>query len=280
MDQFLRRLAQAHSRKRTPLDSLIIPVIQVLFLLKYARIISVQKKQRLYLILAILLVVVIFFAILLPSLLTTVPQVWHILQTKDSAALEIYLRSFGFAAVAILFVLQFLQSLLPIFPAIVLQIVAGVLYGPIWGTILVVFANALANYLVFIFLRRFERDKLDKLFSWKPLRQLKVYFQSKNPNTVVFLFYLLPFLTNAFVPYLAATTKITKKNFLFSMFIATLPMTFLAVYLGDTIVRGDWRSAIVLIVLITTLTVAAFFLKDPILRWLRHKKKPTVKENS
>ncbi|MDO5561789.1 MAG: VTT domain-containing protein [bacterium] len=243
--------------------------------------IVLQKKSKTYLILAIAGIGILFLAVLLPSLFNTVPEIWQILQSKDSGALELYLRSFGWGAAVILFVLQFLQSILPIFPAIILQIVAGVLYGSIWGTILIVAANGLANYLVFIFLRRYDQEKIDKFLDFKFIHKFKVYFQSKNPSTIVFLFYLLPFLTNAFVPYFAATTKISNKNFLFSMVTATLPMTFLSVYLGDSLVRGEWQKAIVLAIILLGISLIAFFLKTPILNWLRHdKKKPSATKNT
>ena len=233
-----------------------------------------QKKQQIYLILVIFSVALVFFAILLPSIINIAPQIWQIIQAQDYQVLGDYLRSFGFLGAFILFILQFLQSLLPVFPALILQISAGVIYGPYLGTLIVVFANCLANYLLFIFLHRFDQEKINKILDFKFLRKFKIYFQSKNPTTIIFLFYLAPFLTNAFIPYFAATTKISKKNFLFSMVTATLPMTFLSVYLGDTIIRGAWKSAITTVLLMVGLSCALFFIKDPILRLLRNKKNP------
>lgn len=233
-----------------------------------------QKKQQIYLILVILSVALVFFAILLPSIINITPQIWKIIQAQDYQVLGDYLRSFGFLGAFILFILQFLQSLLPVFPALILQISAGVIYGPYLGTLIVVFANCLANYLLFIFLHRFDQEKINKILDFKFLRKFKIYFQSKNPTTIIFLFYLAPFLTNALIPYFAATTKISKKNFLFAMITATLPMTFLSVYLGDTIIRGAWKSAITTVLLMVGLSCALFFIKDPILRLLRNKKNP------
>lgn len=231
-----------------------------------------QKKHQFYLFLVIFSVACIFFAILLPSLLKIAPQIWQIIQAQDYQVLGDYLRSFGFLGAFILFILQFLQSLLPIFPALILQISAGVIYGPYLGTFIVVFANCLANYLLFVFLHRFDQDKINKFLDFKFLRKFKIYFQSKNPTTIIFLFYLAPFLTNAFIPYFAATTNISKKNFLFSMITATLPMTFLSVYLGDTIIRGAWKSAITTIILMVSLSCLLFFVKKPLLHFLRSKK--------
>lgn len=233
-----------------------------------------QKKQQIYLILVILSVALVFFAILLPSIINIAPQIWQIIQAQDYQVLGDYLRSFGFLGAFILFILQFLQSLLPVFPALILQISAGVIYGPYLGTLIVVFANCLANYLLFIFLHRFDQEKINKILDFKFLRKFKIYFQSKNPTTIIFLFYLAPFLTNALIPYFAATTKISKKNFLFAMITATLPMTFLSVYLGDTIIRGAWKSAITTVLLMVGLSCVLFFIKDPILRLLRNKKNP------
>lgn len=233
-----------------------------------------MKKKSLWPLITLITVVgIIFLAILLPTLIKIVPEIWAILQHRSSEELEVYLKSFGWIGAIIIFVLQFLQTLVPIFPAILIQVASGVIFGAFLGTLIVTAANGLANFLVFIFLRRYGQKFLDKLWHLNFLRQFKVYFDSKNPTTVVFIFFMLPFLTNAAVPYMAATTTISKKNFLFAMVSSTLPMTFLSVYLGDSLVRGEWQRAIVVTGLMLILSLGLFFSKNTILKLLGKTKK-------
>ncbi len=229
-------------------------------------------KKSYLIILLLLLIGGLFLVIFLPTISTIIPKIFHLIQAEDYQGLAIYLRSFGVLGASILFILQFLQSLLPVFPVVILQLVAGILYGPYLGTLIVVIANALANILVFTILHRLDKNRLDQLFRFRWLRNFRHYFQSKNATTVVFFFYLLP-LSNGFIPYLAATTKITYRNFIFALLLATTPMTFLTVYLGDSIFRGQWLRSAIIFVLIVGATIGLYFLKNPILRFLRSGKK-------
>lgn len=230
------------------------------------------KDKRWWIVVAAGAIFAIFLLILIPILNELIPQAIHLIKTQDYQELVSYLRSFGWRGAAILFILQFLQSLVPIFPALALQIAAGITYGSILGTLIIVGSNCIANFLVFALLRKFKVKGIDKVLNWKIWRKTVTYFQNQNPSLVVFIFYLFPFLSNSFVPYLASTTKISWKNYLAMMVIAVTPMTAIGVILGDSVVKQDWFQTVIVFFVALGVSVSLYLLRQPVLKFLRSKK--------
>ena len=194
------------------------------------------------------------------------PDLWSLLVHRQQDEFIAYVRSFGWQGVVILFVLQALQTIAPFFPALLLQLAAGIAYGWWWGTLILMAGYTLANLIVFVIVRRLRPARLRQLLSkFKPLAKITNFCLTYNANTVVFSLYLFPFLSNGFVPYLAAMTKISLPNFLFSMICACLPGMFVSVYVGDRLVIGDYWAAAIAFSLGIVFSLVAYFLKDRIL---------------
>ncbi len=218
--------------------------------------------------LATFVVGALFLIIFIPAVAKIAPEIFEILKADDHQALVLYLRSFGYTGAVILFILQFLQSLMPIFPAVILQITAGITYGPWWGTLIITVSYSLANLLIFIILRKYQFGDMSKLFGWKPIKKMMKYIQNQDPNLAIFILYLFPILSNSYIPYLAYTTTITTKNFIFVMIVASIPMTFASVYFGDRLLKGELLSAIIVFGLAALLSFGLYKSKSLLKKFL------------
>ncbi len=210
----------------------------------------------------------LFLVIFIPAVVKIVPEIYEILKADDHQALVLYLRSFGYTGAVILFILQFLQSLMPIFPAVILQVTAGITYGPWWGTLIITSSYCLANLLIFVILRKYQFRDMNKLLEWKPIKKMMKYVKNNDPNLAIFILYLFPILSNSYIPYLAYTTEITTKNFIFVMISASMPMTFASVYFGDRLLKGELLSAIIVFGLAALLSFGLYKSKSLLKRIL------------
>ena len=213
-------------------------------------------------------------AVAMLGLLTAVicqiaPDIWSLLQEGDHEALIEYVRSFGWRGALVLFLLQLLQSVVPFFPEVLLQLAAGVTYGPWWGTVILTMACALANCGVFYFLHRFRPASIRAVLFKGPLKPLAHFCQSQNANTAVFILYLFPFLSNGFVPYFAALTDINWRNFIFAAVGGSFPLMFVTVLVGDRLIVKDYWAAVIAFVVGVVASLILYFLKDKMLSMLR-----------
>lgn len=219
---------------------------------------------------------VLFLVLLVPSLLKIIPELATILAHRDHQALIEYVRSFGWRGAVILWALQFLQTLAPLFPEILLQLAAGVTYGPWWGTVILMTSYTAANLMVFGLLKKFHPSFLEHLACQPRFAKIINRYQDKNPELVVFIFYIIPLLTNSLVPYFAALTRISWRSYVFAVIAGCLPMMFVSVYLGDRLLVRDYKSAIFAFVLGAVFSIVMYVLKDKLTsrRGVKRKSKP------
>ncbi|MBQ6154628.1 VTT domain-containing protein [bacterium] len=205
---------------------------------------------------ALLLLVVVLFC--LPSVREGAQHLFAIIISGDYQQLIAFLRSFGYTGMVILFCLQLLQTLIP-FPESILQITAGIAYGPWWGTLILMVSYTLGNVTIFILLRHFQPAFLKWIQSLKPVQKCHRLLGQQKPEVVVFILYLFPFLSNCFVPYLVAHTSISLRKYFAIMVIACLPMMLACVYLGDRLAEQDWLTATVVFLLCLIVSLILYF---------------------
>ena len=185
--------------------------------------------------------------ILILALNAILPGFVTILETGDQTQIEQYIRSFGsFWGVALAFLLQFIQILSIFFPGGPIQIAIGIVFGTLAGFFICHSGYVLANLFVFFSARRLN-NRLDQLFSGgNQTKSLRFISEAKHPSFVVALSCLMPFLPNGLVPYIAARTKITTKQFFLSVLLGSAPTLFMLCAIGNRILLGDYWTVVLL----------------------------------
>lgn len=169
---------------------------------------------------------------------------------KDSGneqQLVSYIHTYGSKGVLSLIGLQALQVMLMFFPAAAIQVLAGLCYGILAGSLISLTGYILGNILVFLAVRQFKSTfglffdkriktstKKNSFFDFNKIKKLK------KPQLLVFFLYLIPGIPNGILPYLFAETKITLTTYLISMTLASLPSTLLMTWLGDSVLKKNY----------------------------------------
>lgn len=231
----------------------------------------VSKKVLLLWIVAAVLLLLAAVLWAAPGLVKVVTNLWTLLMTHDNVGFSAYVRSFGWQGAVILFVLQCVQVFLPIFPEILLQIAAGASYGVIGGTLILMSAYTLCNYTVFLALRYTRWQLPSWIIKSKPWQKCLALFDQHSPETVVFILYLFPFLSNCFVPFMAVQTGISFRHYAWIMILSCLPMMMTSVYLGDRLLAHDWIMAAVAFTVGASVSLVLYLGQNRILRWLKTK---------
>ncbi len=153
-----------------------------------------------------------------------------------------------------------LYALRPIFvfPATLLSITAGVLFGPFWGIIYDVIGANLGASLAYFIGRFFMRDFVDNTDKFQNyIGRLK-----KNGFSTVFLM-RLAFFPYDFVNYLSGSLGINYLSFITATILGSLPGAFSFVFFGasaknlDSKPSFDWRIlAISIVIFIVSLSVS------------------------
>ena len=176
--------------------------------------------------------VCLFFACLLCSLMKDSP--WCVWWPRLSAA-EImeFMKSWGYSGVLASIGMMILHSFIP-FPAEFVAIANGVIFGPVWGTVITWVGAMLGAFLAFLLARRLGQPFVRRVLSKRKTHTLERWVARHGLGTL-FIGRFIPIISFNLINYAAGLTKISWWTFAWTTGVGILPMTVLMVVMGDQI---------------------------------------------
>lgn len=156
----------------------------------------------------------------------------------DVQTLTARIRGFGAWGDAAVVGLMVLHCFVP-FPAEILAICAGAVYGPIRGTVLVWIGAMIGASLSFALSRWLGRSFVDALLGPKGQAQLADWTASQGASTLLICRFI-PIIAFNMVNYGAGLTRVSWVTFLWTTGIGILPLTALMVWMGAKMVDLTW----------------------------------------
>ncbi len=209
-------------------------------------------------------VVSVITALIYFSLSSILPDFISIVKKGDADELQEYLRSFdGLYSVIILFSMQFFQVVSIVFPGLPIQVSAGVVFGFARGFVICHIAYTLANITVFLTDRKIrsmpqvEKDDL-------PFKKYNVISNSKYPWFTVILACMIPLMPNGIIPYLSARSKMSLKEFAFSVFFGSAVPIAMSCLIGHHILEGNFVFTAVLTVTFVAIIAVLYIYSEKI----------------
>jgi uncharacterized membrane protein YdjX (TVP38/TMEM64 family) len=192
-------------------------------------------------------------------------------------AIEI-IHSHGIRGVPILACLQALQVITTVVPSLLIQIPAGLVYGTWAGLTICLIGSILGNMIVFTALRQFSTT-IDHIFpkrrkkreekARRPRKKGRLPFflnpeslnRMPHPELVAFYVYLIPVIPNGVLPHIFARTKVSFWRYLVAVTAGNAPSTLVCTIVGDRLAHGDWRGAVVIILIFVACVGIALMLR-------------------
>lgn len=194
------------------------------------------------------------------------------------------IRDKGAFGVVILLALQFIQVVVAFIPGEVTQMAAGMLYGPLWGSLLILFGCAISSAFVYLIVHKLGAPFVKDMVPEKFLKKFEDFERTGRLNIIVFILFLIPGLPKDTFTYLVPLTDMKVKPFVIITTIARTPGVVLSAYAADGLIDGNiWTSAIIFGVLIV-LAIFALIFSNRIMDFLsRHhladNSRPTTDED-
>jgi uncharacterized membrane protein YdjX (TVP38/TMEM64 family) len=153
------------------------------------------------------------------------------------AAVERTIESWGMWGVAGAILLMVLHSFVP-FPAEIVAMANGMLYGPLWGTVITWTGAMLGAYLAFGLARWLGRPFVLAMVASRHHEQLDDWM-AHHGGGVLLLSRFVPVISFNLINYAAGLTAISWWTFTWATGLGILPLTFLMVLMGDGLWSGD-----------------------------------------
>lgn len=193
------------------------------------------------------------------------------LSTKEGQlAFKEKVSSSGILGLLMLFALQVAQIFLIIIPGEPIEILAGMCYGPIWGTAFIMVSAGIISTIIFFLVRKYGKRFVYNFCDKEKVAKIENSKLFKNPNKIemiMFILFLLPGTPKDLLVYIAGLLPINPVKFVLISVFARFPSVISSTLAGANLAVGDWKKSIVMylaivLVAIIVILIANKFDKD------------------
>ena len=214
----------------------------------------------------------IFLCLLLIMIVQLFPLIDDIVTGKESESdIVTQVQLFGWRGVPALIGISALQVIIPIIPAAVTGVIAGLSYGIYWGSLIYLSGIAIGNLFIVVSIRQLRnlitlktKHNSEQISNHKKTLSVEQLNKLKRPEIVVFFLFMIPLLSGV-GPYLFARTNIPLGKYLIAVIAGSIPFTIVYVFLGDHISRGNHTMAIAMAVILTIILLIILLFRKRIM---------------
>ena len=162
-----------------------------------------------------------------------------------------------------LFGLQVAQIFLIIVPGEPIEILAGMCYGSLWGTVFIMVSACIISTSIFLLVRKFGRKFVYDFCDKKKVEKIensKVFQNPKKIEFIMLILFLIPATPKDLLVYVAGLLPIKPLKFIIISTFARFPSVITSTLAGEQLAIGDWKMSIILYVAILILVALAVFI--------------------
>lgn len=199
--------------------------------------------------------------------ITYTPELVRVLRSGSVSDVEEYIEQAGNEGRWLLILLQAIETVAIVLPAMPVYICAGAIYGKLEGIAMCYGTNIVMNILIFLAARRLKVTVKEVLDSPKSGKLEELLRRAKRPRWIVFSMCLLPIVPNGLIPYIAAQTGCPARDFLKGLCLGCLPSIVFFVCCGDLLLSEDYQLLIPVAVFLAAALVLAAVFRKPLIAW-------------
>lgn len=216
-----------------------------------------SKKVKIFKLIIFILVV----AICSYAVYYLFPIMKNISTPEGQIAFKEKITNSGIVGGLMLFGLELAQIFLVILPGEPLEILAGMCYGSIWGTIFLLISVFITTTAIFYMVKKFgkklvyefcNKDKIDKI------EQSKIFSNPKKVEIILFILFFIPGTPKDLLVYIGGLLPIKPLRFILISTFARFPSIISSTLAGSKIMQGNWKSIIIIYLITFAIAVGMF----------------------
>lgn len=157
---------------------------------------------------------------------------------NDLSSITYFVNSFNGLSAVIFVVLNIFEVIIAPVPGLILNVAGGWIFGPFWGSILVLIGNIIGASVCYYLARYIGSDYFEIIIGKKKLKKFNRYLNEYGPF-VIFILRLNPLTSTDIFSYLAGLVNMKYKSFIISTTLGLLPLVFALSYFGDYFIDGS-----------------------------------------
>ncbi len=209
-----------------------------------------------------------FFLLMVLACVLAWPYVSDLFGSGGSDRVVENVRGAGFAGFLILLGIQFLQVVVAFIPGEVVQVAAGILYGPWIGGLIILLGCVISSAFVFVLVRKLGMPFVQSMVSTKHLEKFRAFEQSGKLNAIVFVLFLVPGLPKDVFTYLVPLTDMPMRTFLLLSNIGRIPGILVSTYAASGLTQGRYLESAVIFGVAAIVAILGIVFRGRIMKML------------
>ena len=195
-----------------------------------------------------LIALILIVSMLLIATIYMIPIMKEIKTPEGQAQFKEKITNSGITGVLTLFGLELAQVVLAILPGEPIEILAGICFGQIWGTIFLIVSVFIVTCLIYFLVKKFGRDFIYEFFPKEKVNKLensKLFKDEKKIELVMIILFLIPGTPKDLLVYIGALLPMKSSRFIAISTVLRFPSIISSTLLGDNILAGQWEVGII-----------------------------------
>ena len=208
-----------------------------------------------------ILLTIASIALFVGLIIYLLPVMKDLLTQEGRIAFKERLDGMGYGKFWIMFLLEAAQILLVVLPGEPLEILAGMCFGTIGGTIFIMATVCVTTTIIFLLVRKFGRAYVEEFFSKEKLDKIessKFFKNPKNIEIIMTILFIIPGTPKDLLVYIGGLLPIKPVRFIMISTFARFPSVITSTLMGASFLNGNIKFSI--IVYIATFVITLIFI--------------------
>ena len=213
-----------------------------------------------------------FFALMVIVVILIWPYIHEAFEPGGLSRVIDDVRNAGPLGVLILLAMQFMQIVVAFIPGEVVQMAAGMMYGPWLGAAVVLLGCIISSAFVFAVVHRLGAPFVRDMVPTKYLDKFNAFEESGKLSIVVFILFLIPAMPKDTFTYLVPLTNMRMRDFLVLSNVGRIPGIVISTYAANGLVDGNITQSIIIFAVVAVIAIVAIVFRDKIMNLFHHDK--------
>ncbi len=196
-----------------------------------------------------ILLAIIAVAIIIGIIIYLIPVMKNLSTVEGQEAFRNKVNDSGFLGLLMLFGLQVAQIFLIILPGEPIEILAGMCYGGWGGLLFITISVFILTTAIFFLVRKLGRKFVYDICDEEKVKKIENSKLFKNPKKIewiMIILFMIPGTPKDLLVYIAGLLPIKPLRFILISTFARLPSVVSSTFAGNTLMKGDWQSSLVI----------------------------------
>ena len=196
-----------------------------------------------------IIIMILVIALLIGITIYLFPVIKNLSTSEGQMEFKNKVNKSGFLGMLTLFGLQVAQIFLFILPGEPLEILAGMCYGGIGGTIFITVSVFIISTVIFFIVRKLGRKFVYDFCSEEKVKKIensKLFKNAKKIESIMLILFIIPGTPKDLLVYIAGLLPIKPFRFIMISTFARLPSVVSSTFAGSNLVAGDWKMSIII----------------------------------